>query len=333
MSEFRQDISSGDWIILAAARAARPHFLDEKKKPRKPTPKSKCPFEDLARSGNKTPILAYPNEKHWRTVLIPNKYPALSHGAACAVSFRHGIYHAKTGVGSHELVITRDHNKTFADLAPDAAAEVFRMFQARHGMAAKERCNAYASSFFNWGPTAGASIWHPHYQVLILPIVPPHVAHSLRGSEAYFKKHHRCVRCDIIRAEKKEKARVVEENKFAIALTPYASKIPFEIRILPKTHHPHLSKTPFPVIRGTALLLQSVLRRVKKYANDPDFNVFIHDAPVDNDKYPHHHWHVEVTPKISIPAGFELSTGININVVDPDVAAAILRGEKVKSAK
>ncbi len=331
MNEFRKDISSGDWVIIAPGRAARPRFLEEKRPPRKPSPRATCPFEDMASSGNGPAILAYPHEKKWRVILIPNKYPALMHAKGCAVPFAHGIYEAKTGVGRHELVITRDHDKNFAELGPEDAYQVLHMMQNRFRMAKVDPCSAYGAAFFNWGPNAGASIWHPHYQMLILPIVPPHVEHSLRGAKAYFEKHRRCVRCDIIATEKREGARVVEENASAIAITPYASKTPFEIRILPKKHFPYFMDTPPAVLRGVAGLLQSVLRRVKRYMNDPDYNVFIHEAPFRRDHhYRYHHWHIEVIPKVSTFAGFEFSTGIDINVVDPDAAAAILRGKKLR---
>ncbi len=330
MNEFRKDISSGDWVIIAPGRAARPRFLDEKKPPRKPSPRATCPFEDLERSGNGPAILSYPSEKRWRAVLVPNKYPALIHAKGCAVSFKHGIYDAKTGVGRHELLVTRDHNRNFAELSSEDAFQVLHMIQNRYRMAKADPCSVYGAAFWNWGPGAGASIWHPHYQILILPIIPPHVTHSLHGAKAYFEKHHRCVRCDVIKMEKKERVRVIEENQHAIAYAPYASKTPFEIRIIPKKHFPHFTVTPPMVLRAVATLTQSVLRRVKHYVNDPDYNVFIHEAPFDHGRYRYHHWHLEIVPKISTFAGFELSTGIDINIVDPESAATILRGKHSK---
>ena len=330
MNEFRKDIASDDWVIIAPGRAARPRFLEEKKSPRKPSPRSTCPFEDLERSGNGPAILTYPDPKRWRMVLVPNKYPALVHAKGCSVPFRHGIYEAKTGVGKHELLITRDHEKNFPALPAEDAYQVLHMIQNRYRMAKADPCSVYGAAFWNWGPGAGASIWHPHYQILILPIVPPHVMHSLRGAKAYFERHHRCVRCDVIKMEKKEGTRVVEENEHAIAITPYASKIPFEVRILPKKHFPKFLDTPPAVMRSIALITQSVLRRVKRYVNDPDHNVFIHEAPFDHDKYAYHHWHLEILPKVSTFAGFELSTGIEINIIAPESAASILRGKHPK---
>lgn len=326
MSELRQDPSSGDWIILAPGRAARPRFLDEKKKPRKPSPKATCPFEDLARSENWPPIATYPDPKHWKLALVPNKYPALTHADVCAVPSHHGMYHVMPGVGTHDLLISRDHYKNFADLAPGTAVKLLMMLQERHREMAKDKCSAYVSSFFNWGSAAGASIWHPHYQVLTLPIVPPHTLRSLRGAEEYFKRHHRCVRCDMIKAERKEKKRIIAENRYAIAIAPFASREPFEVSVLPKDHFSHFGTTPDATVRAIAPLLQSVMKRIRKYLNDPDLNFFIHGAPLGKDRYPYHHWHIEVMPKVSIPAGFELSTGIDINIMDPDAAARILRG-------
>lgn len=333
MSEFRQDPSSGDWVIISPGRATRPAFLEHKKPPRKPSPKSMCPFEDLKKSGNWPPIALYPRRadpsgKHWRIAVIPNKYPVLAHGTRCSVPFRYGMYHARTGVGRHELAVTRDHNKNFAALPPFGAKELFRVFCDRVRIAAADRCIIYTVPFLNWGPNAGATVWHPHYQIIAGPFIPVHSARSLAGAQAYFKAHRRCVRCDIIREVRAEKKRVVAENRYAIAIAPYASKVPFEVRILPKAHHSHFYKTPPAVVDGVALLLQSVMRQLRDRVNDPDLNFFIHEAPLDGKNYPYHHWHVEVLPRISIPAGVEFSTGVYVNVVDPASAAAILRGEQ-----
>jgi len=328
MSELRQDLTSGDWVLLAPGRAARPKFLDKKKPARTPTPKSTCPFEDLRKSGNWPPILALPNEKRWEIVVLPNKYPAIERGQVCSVPFRQGIYHARTAVGTHNLIVTRDHTKHFVDLSKAEAVKLFEVFQALHGIAAKDKCAAYVSSFYNYGPDAGASVWHPHYQMLTLPIIPPHNVRSLRGASEYFKKFGRCVRCDIINVERKKKTRVIFENTHAIVLAPYASKRPFEVTVLPKKHWASFRETSPATVRDIALALQSTMQRMKKYINDPDLNFFIHDTPLDHKEYRYHHWHIEVIPRTSFEAGFEYSTRIDVNVVDPDTAAAILRGKK-----
>lgn len=330
MSEFRQDISSGDWVIIATGRASRPDMLKKKSEPRKPSPKSTCPFENFQKSGNWPPIASYPEGKDWRVIVIPNKYPAVAEMKVCAESFQEGLYTGKTGVGIHELMVTRDHNKTFSDLSPREAAEVFQAFQDRHRLAAKDPCIIYATTFFNWGASVGGSIWHPHYQFIGLPVIPPHATHSMHGESLYFKKHHRCVRCEILKEERKKKTRIVAENEFAMAITPYASKRPFEVNIIPKAHLSGFDKTPRATLAGIAAVTQTVLRAMKRHAGDPDLNFFIHDEPLDGKSYPYHHWHIEVLPNISRLGGLEFSTGIYINIVDPNAAAAVLRGKTIK---
>ncbi len=334
MSEFREDPVSGDWTIIAPGRAKRPEELFARRGPRETSPKRGCPFEDLKKSGNWPPIAMYPDEAHWKIAIIHNKYPALAHGARCATGISRGLYHVKTGVGDHEIVITRDHRKNFSELATGEACNVFTAIRERYRAIAKDACSAYTSAFFNWGRGAGASLSHPHYQILALPIIPPHAMKSLHGALQYFKQHRRCVRCDIVAEERKEKTRIVAENRHAIAFVPYAAKRPFEVSILPRRHASYFVKTPDAVLGDTARLLRSVMRRIKKYLHDPDINFFIHDAPVDGRKYPYHHWHIEVVPVdvISPPGGFEISTIVNINVVPPDAAAAVLRGERVGSS-
>lgn len=327
MSELRQDLISGDWVIVAPGRAKRPDQLIKRREPRKAAPKQGCPFEDLSKSGN-TPIFSWPNENNWQIAVIPNKYPALAHDAICSVVVRNGIYLGRTGVGNHELVVTRDHNKNFADLELSAAIKVLEIFQDRFRAMAKDSCYKYVSAFFNWGPAAGASLWHPHYQLLTLPIIPPHIAHSLEDSAKYFKKNKRCVRCDIVRAEIKTKTRIIAENSDAIAIAPYASNRPFEISILPKKHISAFEKTSAKTIRSLAALTQKVLLSIRKNLHDPDLHFFIHSTPTDGKNYSHYHWHAEIVPLnvVSPPGGFEISTVVNINVVDPDEAARILRG-------
>jgi UDPglucose--hexose-1-phosphate uridylyltransferase len=326
MSEFRQDLISGDWALIAPGRGARPQMLEKKRLARKPAPKRGCPFEDPMKSNGEAALHAFPNEKNWKIVVVNNKYPALAPGKESAVLFHHGIYEAKTGVGRHELIITRDHNKNFPLLSPGIAAEVLGIFQRLCHEAAEDSTLEYAVPFFNWGPLAGASLWHPHYQFLATPIVPARAAHSLSHAKRYFEKNHRCVRCDMVAFEKKDGTRIIAESKHMLAIAPYASKYPFEVSIVPKAHSPYFYKTSDAVIRDAALLLQLVMRRMKKNVNDPDMNMFIHEAPLDGKPHDYHHWHIEVIPRVTTPAGFEFSTGIYINSVEPEKAAAILKG-------
>jgi len=326
MSELRQDPVSGDWIVTVPLRGKRPHDFGAKKIKRKVSPKSDCRFENLQKSGNWPPILSHPDDKNWEVVLIPNKFPALTHATQCPVPMSKGPYIIEDGVGKHDLIITREHGKNFGNLAPEKAVRVLEILQKRYRELSGDPCLLYTSAFFNWGPSAGASIYHPHYQVITLPIIPPDIEHSLLGSSRYFKRHRQCVHCDMISYDRKEKTRIIAENNLAIATAPFVSRNPYEVRVFPKRHMPSFEKTPIYDLRAVSRLLQAVIKRIASRLGDPDFNFFIHTAPLKNKKkYIHYHWHIEIFPKISIPAGFELSTGVDINVVPPEVTAEILR--------
>lgn len=326
MSELRQDLVSKDWIISAPERAGRPRDFAKGKIRRTPSPHATCPFEKLKETKNWPPILSYPNEQRWEVVIIPNKYPALVHHQACPEPLRKGPHHFTAGVGHHDLLITRDHRKTLAGLPLSKALRVFLILQERYRVLAADRCLFYSSTFFNWGKSAGASLYHPHYQVLTLPIIPPEVYQSIRGSRKYYEKHRECAHCVMLAFEKKDKKRIVAKNKRGIAVAPFASRQPFEVRVFPQRHLSYFERTPIADLRDVVAVLRDTLKKIRRNLGDPDLNFFVHTSPLKEQKnYRHYHWHIEIIPKTSALAGFELSTGVEINVVDPDAAAAILR--------
>ncbi len=232
MSEFREDPVSGDWVILAPERAKRPEEFLKAKSARVFSSKQKCPFEDLEKSGNWPPIATYPRgseRKRWRIAVIPNKYPALTHSAGHAVALSRGMYAAKTGVGSHEIVLARDHRKSLADLDAEAAEELLSVFAApapgaRPGPLQRLRLLL----FLTGGPKRAHRFPTRITRSSRLPIVPPHTTRSLRGAEQYYKKHRRCVRCDIIATERKEQRRVIAENRGRSPLRPMPESVPLK---------------------------------------------------------------------------------------------------------
>lgn len=324
-SELRQDIVSGDWIVISPTRAKKPEQLLKQEK-RIKTPIKKCPFENPQKSGNKEPLLIYKKGRNWEIQVIENKYPAFIHRNVCAETFHHGPYPIIEGVGHHEIVITKNHYKKFSYLDKNTANLVFQVFQKRYKTLAKDSCVSYISTFHNWGPKAGASIYHPHYQIIAIPVVPPDISHSLDGSARFYQKNKKCVHCAMIDWEKKYKKRIIYKNKGAIVFAPFISREPFELRVFPKKHLPYFENASNDELRFIVDALQTALRKVERRLKDPDYNFFIHTSPVKNKKqYEHYHWHIEILPKISISAGFELGTGIEITAVDPDEAAKILK--------
>lgn len=317
-SQLRQDLVSGDWIVVVPARSKRPHQISKKA--------ATCPFENPQKSGHEKPILIYGNH-NWQLQIVENKFPAFRHKTnRCAIMAKTGPYLVTETVGHHEVVITRSHTKNFPLLSETEANQVFEAFRDRYLMLLNDKCISYISIFHNWGPSAGASIYHPHYQIIAIPVVPPDVEHSLAGSLNFYKKRKQCVHCVMIGEELKHKRRIIYQNQGAIAFAPFVSKEPFEIRIFPKKHLPYFENTLDHDLEHVVQALQKVLRKIKKNLKDADYNFFIHTAPIrDKEKYNPYHWHIEVRPKITIMAGFELGTGIEINAVDPDIAAKLLR--------
>ncbi len=324
-SQLRQDLVSGDWIVIAPGRADRPHQFFKKRAPRKIAPKSTCPFEDPQKTGHGDPISSYGDAK-WALQIVENKYPAFTHKEVCSAVRKDGPYSVTDTGGHHELLITRDHDKNLSQLSRNQARQILEAFRDRYLMLSSDRCIAYISMFQNWGPSAGASIYHPHYQFIAAPIVPPDVMHSLIGSAQYYEDHKRCVHCVMIDWEKKHKERIIYENAGAIVFAPFVSRAAFEVRIFPKKHLPYFENTLDVDMDYVSDALQHALKKIRKNLFDPDYNFFIHTAPMkDKETHKAYHWHIEIIPKISLNAGFELGTGIEINSIDPDAAAKLLR--------
>jgi UDPglucose--hexose-1-phosphate uridylyltransferase len=172
---------------------------------------------------------------------------------------------------------------------------------------------------------AGASLAHPHSQIIALPIVPRRVMEELEGSKAYFNYKERCVFCDIIRQEKEQAVRVVHENREFIALTPFASRFPFEIWILPKNHSSSFEDIPYFHYASLAELFSDTLKRLSLCLSDPPYNFMLHTSPVGEKLNDYYHWHFEIIPRLTRVAGFEWGSGFYINPTSPEDAAQILR--------
>lgn len=332
-SELRQDIVSGDWILFVPGRLRGKIDFAKKIPKRILTPKNICPFELPFQNVSNQVLIGYTDPRsvggwgEYRLLVLENKFPAVRHPSGSIRELKEGPFPIMPGVGHHDLLITRDHNKNFSRLSRTHAREVFKAFAERYVQVSADKEIAYVSIFHNWGPHAGASIYHPHYQIISIPVVPPDVGHSLAGSRRYFHSKRTCAHCDMIAWEKKQKTRVIVETDKAIAFAPFVSRNPFEVRVFPKKHLPYFENSDEADRDGVADVLQRALQKITKKMHDPDYNFFIHTAPTKNKSvYKHYHWHIEVFPKFNIRAGFEFGTGIEMNTVDPDLAAKVLRG-------
>jgi len=324
ISEFRQDPVSGDWVLLAPIRNMG-HKFEGRAEIK--LSKNKCPFENPSKFGNAPPVLVYQNEtkNDWFLQIIPNKYPAVGQGNGCP-AYQKGLYKIQDGVGFHEIVIFRDHDRYLADFTKEEIKKVLLAFQERYKSLAEEKYIEYISIFHNHGKEAGSTIPHPHSQILALPIVPPDVSHSINGSRRYFQDHNQCIHCRMLNQELKERKRVIYQNKGMIVITPFASKAEFEIRIFPKKHFAFFEKVEEQELVYLADALKFAFFKIYKKLKDPAFNFFIHTAPtIRNRDYAHYHWHIEILPKFDIFGGFELGTGMDIITLAPEKAAEIFK--------
>ena len=350
ISELRRDIVSGDWVVIATGRARRPNEFAKAKPPLFTQPKISCPFEKLHSDAllvhsdgdnrKNSPTFAKATEGKWWVQAIPNKYPAFGKGI-CDLSHKVGPYQWTEGVGFHEVVVTRDHNRSIAQMTDREAELLVQAYHDRYVALKDGACVRYISIFHNHGRNSGASISHPHSQIIAIPVIPPDVGHSLKGSAEYYHKHKACVHCVMLGYELKAKARLIYQNNGFVALAPFASKTAFEIRIFPKGHYAQFETLGDKGRRAFANTLRVTLAKLYRGLKNPDYNYFIHTAPVDpirnnssnrasvKKEYEHYHWHLEILPKTAIWAGFEIGTGIEISTIAPETASQFLRRIKV----
>lgn len=335
LSEIRQDPVSHDWVIIATGRSRRPEDFKYKSKRTEEDNPQKCvfckkdAFEDPAKSGNVVvaTVFSKNNQEEWQIKVIENKYPLLK-GDKCGLVINHGPYEVQPGAGHHEVVITRDHFRSLGQMSQEEIEKVVAIYQERYQFLSKFDCSRYILIFHNHGREAGASIAHPHSQIIAVPVMPGDAARSLIGSKNHYREKGECIHCAMIDWERKEKKRVIFENEQMILFAPYVPRTAFELRIYPKKHSAYFEKMDDSQKKDLAETLRQGLGRLYSALDDISYNFFIHTSPVykNREHADYYHWHVEILPRASTPpAGFELGTDIDVSAVDPNEVAEYLR--------
>ena len=329
MPELRRDPITHRWSIIATERALRPKDYELS---------AMCPngqFDPFS-AGNEhlTPPEIFAirpegspaNSSDWLVRVIPNKYPALRIEGDLEKR-PHGLYDRMNGIGAHEVIIESPESD-FKLHELDHAHLVQALDTYRERMADLQGDERLKSSllFRNHGAAAGASVAHGHAQLIALPVVPHHVQELLDGAKRYFQFHDRSVFEDIVRNELTDGTRMVEQNEHFILAAPYASRLPFELIIIPRFQSPRFEATDPTAMGHLATILSSALRRLDEGLGDPSYNFVIQSAPYGYEDVPWYRWHLQITPKLTNVAGFELGTGFYINPTAPEEAAAFLRG-------
>jgi UDPglucose--hexose-1-phosphate uridylyltransferase len=300
MAGLRHDPVSGRAVLIAAARADRPHTFASTG-PDAVRSGASCPFcpgneamtpPEITRTGG-----APGARSAWRARVFPNLYPITD---------------------AHEVVVlSPDHDRSFARLSDDQVVEVVQVLRDRVRVRLGEGL-PYAVAFVNHRRAAGASLAHPHAQVVGLDFVPPEVAATRSRQE---ERGRDLVDVDLACA--REHALVLDDGVTA-TWCPFASASPFQIRVVHPAAGPRFGDASDDVTAAVALAARDALERVLRTLNDPPYNLVFHTADTGSERWPR--WHVEITPRLSIVAGFEQATGIAVNTLPPDRAVRDLLG-------
>jgi UDPglucose--hexose-1-phosphate uridylyltransferase len=330
-SELRYDLISKNWVVVATGRGKRPESF--KKKKGKKEKNSFCPFCKLKKE--EKPVLIFNKGKKvsldnfsgkWTTVVVPNKYPAFSPGINLDKKKEGEFYQKMNALGHHEVVVTKSHEKSLALLKVEEIKEVFDAYQERYLSLMDKPFVKHVFIFHNHGKEAGASLAHPHSQIVTTPLVDIDLGRALANARKYYyKSKGKCIYCEMNKWEKKVGKRIIFENKHFIALCPFASKSSFQVIISPKKHLAYFEKITEREKQSLAEAFKEVLRKLYKGLGDPSYNFYIHAAPSDGAEYPFYHWHWTILPKTSTWAGFELGAQMEVLTVSPEQAAEYLK--------
>lgn len=329
MPELRRDPIVGRWVIIAPERARRPTDLSSGPAPAQPAVCPFCPGQE-----DKTPREVHAAGRPpgaprdgpgWKVRVVPNRFPALKIEGELDRQAE-GIYDRMNGIGAHEVIVeTPEHGRQLKDLSDAEIAEVLFAFKARLQDLRNDLRFRYALLFKNHGPLAGATLDHSHSQLIALPVVPTQAREEIEGARRHYELKERCIFCDVVGQERKERTRLVHENDEFVAFAPWASRSPFETWIVPRRHESSFEGEPRERLALCAQALGTTLRRLASALGDPAYNFIVHSSPLREPASPSYHWHVEVMPALSLVAGFEWGSGFHINPVPPEEAAAFLR--------
>jgi UDPglucose--hexose-1-phosphate uridylyltransferase len=323
-SELRMDLVSNDWVVIATGRARRPESFAKHQRNKETVLPKDCPF---CQSENLKEIIARRDraDGSWFVISIPNKFPAFSPKDGLNER-KEGPNRIMNGFGYHEVIITADHERQMAQFSPKEVKMVIDLYQERYLELINKKFIKYVSIFHNHGQEAGASVAHPHSQLIAFPVIDPDLRSSLDGAESFYRSQGKCVYCTMIDWDIEDGRRIIYQNDKFVVLCPFAPQVSFEVRVYPKEHQPYFEKMSEKDKELFADALQIALSKIYQGLKDPAYNFYIHTAPRDGESYDHYHWHLNILPKTAIWAGFELGAGIEISTIKPEKAAEFLRG-------
>ncbi len=339
MPELRKDPLIGRWVIIATERARRP--IDFVTPQEDPLPQEECPFCEGKERMTAREIFAIrqagapPDGPGWTVRVVPNIKPVLRIEGQLSRRAK-GMYDLMDGVGAHEIVVESPaHIGNAADLPTDQILGSLQASVIRINDLERDPRFRYVLWFKNYGAVAGAGlIQHARSQLIATPVTPKRVKEELVRSRHYFEEKERCLICDLLIQERESTVRVVLESAHMMVLCPFAARFPFELWIVPKRHHCDFGAVRPEELADLAGVLKKTLSCLKTVLKDPPHNCLLHTAPfrrkrgrvghwrtIEDD----FHWHIELIPRLTRVAGFEVGSGFYINPTPPEEAATYLR--------
>lgn len=327
MPELRFDPLIGRWVIFSPERGKRPNdFIShEETHPAK----NECPFCEGHEKSTPPEITAFrsdstlPDTPGWSIRVVSNKFPALVPEGEFQTKGE-GVYLKSPGVGAHEVIIeTPEHHQHLEEQNLEGIANVFKMYQQRIEALLKDSRFEYVLVFKNVGKEAGASLEHPHSQLIATPVTPKRIQEKLEEFQAYYKRNKKSIFLEIIAQELKEKTRIVYENEAFLSFCPYASKFPFQIMTLPKLQSDNIQNLSTQEMHLFADCVKVTLTLLARALKKPQYNIILNVGP-KNEIF---HWHLDIMPRMTKIAGFEWGSDFYINPVLPETAAQELRSQ------
>jgi len=322
LPKLRQNIVTGKWVVIAPERAKRPEDFVMAAAPKRHIDE-KCPF--CLTNPESAYKFSIKDTETAHIYTIPNKYPAFTQEEEI-IEEGGEFYFSTKSVGGHEVIVIKDHQTEIYEGGWQLLDELFRVYQNRYKYYCNDPVIEYAMPIHNLGPEAAASIEHPHSQFFASSIIPNLIEEELAGSKNYFEDKKECVFCAMIREEQKQQVRIVAENADFLTFTFFASRFPFEMWVLPKKHQLAFEDVSAGERGNLAKIILETLTKLNKTLRFPPFNWWIHTAPTKkNHLSEHYHWHMEIAPRVSKFGGYEMGSGIVIDVVSPELAAQFLK--------
>jgi UDPglucose--hexose-1-phosphate uridylyltransferase len=345
LAELRTDWLTGRSVLVAENRAERPNEFEGRAlvDSRSDTGIASlatvrapyiCPF--CAGHEDRTPKAAFElggEQGQWQVRVVPNKYPAVSLPAGDSTeSVLHQAAEAAAPVGAvpatgaHEVIIESSrHVDRLSALSVRQLRDVLHTYAARLRHWRKDGRFEYGLVFKNQGARAGASIAHLHSQLIALPKLPASVAAEVERAGREYEGRRECPYCQLLKLERTAGERIVHFENGFIAFCPFASVQPYEVWLLPVEHWPSFDEMQSDILDRLAAVFRNLIVRVEAVAPEGAYNMLLRTGPwrVGCDAWSH--WRIELLPRSSSIAGFELASGVYINSVAPERAASKLR--------